>query len=199
MTTEWEKCLNGDLYDAHDATFKTHKQQAYTFLKSYNQTAYDHGDERHDLLTRYLGGIGHDATIGTPFLCDMAANIYLGSKVSVNMNCSFMDSNLITIDDETMIGPNVQIYTATHPVTVAERLNSNWDAHPEQHFVRTRALPVHIEHQCWLGGGVIVLPGVTIGAGSVIGGGSVVTHDIPAGVVAVGNPCRVVKTLIQKA
>lgn len=195
MTTELEKQQNGDLYDAHDPIFKQYKDEANHFLTAYNQTPYDQADKRRQLLEQSLGSIGKNVTVGTPFLCDFARNIHLGSKISINMNCSFMDSGEIRIDGETMIAPNVQIYTGTHPVPLSERLNAQWDEHPEQHFVRTRSLPVHIKHGCWIGGGVIILPGVTIGEGTVIGAGSVVTKDIPDHVVAVGNPCHVLRKI----
>ncbi|GAW99179.1 sugar O-acetyltransferase [Secundilactobacillus mixtipabuli] len=195
MTTELEKQQHGELYDAHDPIFKQYKDEANHFLMVYNQTPYDQADKRRQLLEQSLGEIGKQVTVGTPFLCDFARNIHLGSKISINMNCSFMDSGEIRIDSETMIAPNVQIYTGTHPVPLKERLNHQWDAHPEQHFVRTRSLPVHIKHGCWIGGGVIILPGVTIGEGTVIGAGSVVTKDIPDHVVAVGNPCHVLRKI----
>ncbi len=191
MNDEYRKRMAGKLYDAHNPVFIEEKRQANLFLKAYNAVDYADEAKRRKLLEANLGHIGAYSTVGTPFLCDMACNIYLADKVSVNMNCSFMDSNKIIIDEETMIAPNVQIYTGTHPIQFTARLNPNWQNNKTQHFVRTRALPVHIQRGCWLGGGVIVLPGVTIGEGSVIGAGSVVTQNIPDHVVAVGNPCRV--------
>lgn len=195
MTSQPEKCLNGDLYDAHDPIFKQYKQTANHFLRRYNDTEYNDTATRKRLLTENLGSFGHYSTIGTPFLCDFARNIFIGNKVSINMNCSLMDSNKITIDDETMIAPNVQIYTGTHPIKLQDRLNPGWQANHQQHFVLTRALPVHIGPGCWIGGGVIILPGVSIGSGTVIGAGSIVTKDIPNNVVAVGNPCKVIHQL----
>ncbi len=195
MKSELDKRMTGDLYDAHDPVFREQKARANQFLRKYNATAYDDLTSRDRLLTQYLGHIGNYSTVGTPFLCDMAQNIYIADKVSVNMNCSFMDSNKIIIDEETMIAPNVQIYTGTHPVSDTKRMNPNWDSHKNQHFVMTQALPVHIKKRCWIGGGVIILPGVTIGEGSVIGAGSVVTKDVPDHVVAVGDPCRVIRKI----
>ncbi|WP_461213038.1 sugar O-acetyltransferase [Lacticaseibacillus sp. GG6-2] len=195
MKSNYEKLLAGELFDAHDPELKRFKATASQFLEQYNNLTYDQAAKRQALLKQYLGSVGDYVSVGTPFLCDYARNIHLGNKISVNMGCSFMDSASITIDDETMIAPNVQIYTGTHPVELAERLNPEWDADHRQHFVQTRALPVHIKHGCWLGGGVIVLPGVTIGSGCVIGAGSVVTKDIPDHSVAVGNPCHVIRKL----
>lgn len=195
MKSNLEKLQAGELFDAHDPVLKGFKKTASQFLAQYNNLAYDQASQRRALLEQYLGSVGEYTTVGTPFLCDYARNIHLGSKVSINMGCSLMDSASITIDDETMIAPNVQIYTGTHPVGQTDRLNPAWEADHSQHFVLTRALPVHIKRGCWLGGGVIVLPGVTIGEGCVIGAGSIVTKDVPDHSVAVGNPCRVIRTL----
>ena len=119
----------------------------------------------------------------------------MGNNVSVNMNCTFVDCNEIRIGNHVMIASNVQIYTATHPVELKERLTKEWTLECGKHFCQTYALPVTIESGCWLGGGVIVLPGVTIGEGCVIGAGSVVTKNIPSNSLAVGNPCRVIRKI----
>ena len=195
MANDVEKWRHGDLYDAHAPYFRNQKEIASRFLNTYNQTDYADTEIRTRLLKDNFGAVGDYVTVGTPFLCDFANNIYLGSKISINMNCSFMDSGKITIGDETMVAPNVQIYTGTHPVGATERLNPNWELHKNQHFVMTRSLPVKVGRRCWIGGGSIILPGVTIGDNTVIGGGSVVTKDIPANVVAVGNPCHVLRKI----
>lgn len=122
-------------------------------------------------------------------------NIYLGNNVSVNMNCTFVDCNKIEIGDHVLIASNVQLYTATHPVELSQRLTPDWKPESEEYFCRTYALPIKIGNGCWLGGGVIVLPGVTIGNGCVIGAGSVVTKDIPDNSLAVGNPCHVIREI----
>ena len=116
------------------------------------------------------------------------------------MNCTFVDCNKIEIGDNVLIASNVQLYTATHPVELSERLTPGWKPEnpleeTEEYFCRTYALPIRIGNGCWLGGGVIVLPGVTIGDGSVIGAGSVVTKDIPDNSLAVGNPCKVIRKI----
>ena len=115
--------------------------------------------------------------------------------MSVNMNCTFVDCNRIDIGDNVLIASNVQIYTATHPVELSERLTPNWNPECGEYFCRTYALPVKIGNGCWIGGGVVILPGVSIGDGAVIGAGSVVTKDIPVNCVAVGNPCRVMREI----
>ena len=111
------------------------------------------------------------------------------------MNCTFVDCNKISIGDNVLIASNVQLYTATHPVELSERLTPGWNLNDERYFCRTYALPITIGNGCWLGGGVIVLPGVTIGNGCVIGAGSVVTKDIPENSLAVGNPCHIIRKI----
>ena len=145
-----------------------------------------------------FGSIGNNVSVGTPFLCDYGCNIHIGDNVSVNMNCSFIDCNKITIGSHVLIASNVQIYTATHPIELSERLTPGWTPDQAAYFCRTYALPVTIEDGCWIGGGVIILPGVTIGKGCVIGAGSVVTKNIPADSLAVGNPCRVIREINKK-
>lgn len=193
--TELEKCLTGEYYNCHDKIFLDMKRQARKLLQDYNALAYEQKQEKINILKQLFGGIGTNVSVGLPFICDYGRNIYLGNNVSVNMNCTFVDCNTITIGDNVLIASNVQLYTATHPVELSERLTPDWNAESEQYFCRTYALPIQIGNGCWLGGGVIVLPGVTIGDGSVIGAGSVVTKDIPENSLAVGNPCRVIREI----
>ena len=152
-------------------------------------------EEKTKVLNELFGGIGSNVSVGLPFICDYGRNIYIGSDVSVNMNCTFVDCNKIEIGNNVLISSNVQIYTATHPVELEERLTPNWNPESGEYFCRTYALPVKIGNGCWIGGGVIILPGVSIGDGTVIGAGSIVTKNIPANCVAVGNPCRVIRKL----
>lgn len=193
--TELEKCMAGECYNCHDEIFLKFKARARTLLKEYHNLAYEQKEEKTAILKQLFGKIGTNVSVGTPFLCDYGRNIYMGNNISVNMNCTFVDCNEIRIENHVMIASNVQIYTATHPVELKERLTKDWTLECGKHFCQTYALPVTIESGCWLGGGVIVLPGVTIGEGCVIGAGSVVTKDIPANSVAVGNPCRVIRKI----
>ena len=190
---ELEKCMAGEYYNCHDEIFLDLKAHARKLLKEYHALAYEQKEEKVNILKRLFGGIGTNVSVGQPFICDYGRNIYMGNNVSVNMNCTFVDCNRITIGDHVLIASNVQLYTATHPAPLAERYVQN----PETgHLVRhTYALPIKIGNGCWLGGGVIVLPGVTIGDGSVIGAGSVVTKDIPKNSLAVGNPCHVIRKI----
>ena len=195
--TEFEKCMAGEYYNCHDQIFLDFKSRARELLKEYHALAYEQKEEKSSILKQLFGGTGTNVSVGQPFICDYGRNIYIGSNVSVNMNCTFVDCNKITIGDNVLIASNVQLYTATHPVELKERLTPDWDPQSEQYFCRTYALPIEIGSGCWLGGGVVVLPGVTIGSGSVIGAGSVVTKDIPEHSLAVGNPCRVIRRINQ--
>lgn len=193
--TELEKCMAGEYYNCHDKIFLDIKSHARKLLQEYNALAYEQKEEKISVIKQLFGGIGTNVSVGLPFICDYGRNIYVGNNVSVNMNCTFVDCNTITIGDNVLIASNVQLYTATHPVELSERLTQNWNIEKEQYFCRTYALPIKIGNGCWLGGGVIVLPGVTIGDGSVIEAGSVVTKDIPENSLAVGNPCHVIRKI----
>lgn len=192
---ELEKCMAGKYYNCHDRIFLNFKGHARKLLKEYNALVYEQKEEKENILKQLFGGIGTKVSVGLPFICDYGRNIYVGSNVSVNMNCTFIDCNKIIIGDNVMIASNVQLYTATHPVELEERLVPEWNSETEPFVCQTYALPIKIGNGCWLGGGVIVLPGVTIGDGSVIGAGSVVTKDIPDNSLAVGNPCRVIRKI----
>lgn len=192
---ELEKCMAGEYYNCHDNIFLAFKARARQLLKEYNALTYEQKEKKDAILKQLFGGIGSNVSVGLPFICDYGRNIYVGNNVSINMNCTFIDCNKITIGDHVLIASNVQLYTATHPVELSERLTPDWTPETDQYFCRTYALPIQIGNGCWLGGGVIVLPGVTIGNGSVIGAGSVVTKDIPENSLAVGNPCRVIRKI----
>lgn len=195
MKTELEKCMAGEWYDCHDPVFMEFKAKARQLLSQYNTMPYENKVDRRLLLRDLFGSIGTNVSVGNPFICDYGRNIHIGNNVSINMNCTLVDCNKITIGNNVLLASNVQIYTATHPIELDERLTPDWTPESDAYFCRTYALPVTIEDGCWLGGGVIVVPGVTIGKGSVIGAGSVVTKDIPPNSLAVGNPCRVIRQL----
>ena len=151
--------------------------------------------EKYELLKEMFGSIGENVSVGHSFICDYGCNIHIGNNVTVNTGCTFVDCNKITIGSNVLIAPNVQIYTATHPIDLHERLLPHETDEGISYIRRTYALPVTIEDGCWIGGGVIILSGITIGKGSVIGAGSVVTKNIPANSLAVGNPCRVIRKI----
>ncbi|MBQ9990359.1 MAG: sugar O-acetyltransferase [Lachnospiraceae bacterium] len=196
--TEFEKCMAGEWYDCHHEVFLEFKGQARSLLAEYHALSYEQKKEKTEVLKRLFGSIGSNVSVGAPFICDYGRNIYLGNNVSINMNCTFIDCNKIQIGNNVLIASNVQIYTSTHPVELRDRLTPDWKPENGEYFCRTYALPVKIGDGCWIGGGAILLPGITIGEGSVIGAGSVVTKDIPANCVAAGNPCRVIRKINER-
>ncbi len=197
MKTEMEKCLAGEWYDCHNQVFLDLKTRTHKLLMKYNSLPYEDKEEKHSLLKKMLGSIGMKVSVASPFICDYGCNIHIGDNVTVNTGCTFVDCNKITIGSNALIAPNVQLYTATHPIDLDERLAPVETEDGIKRVRRTYALPITIEDGCWIGGGVIILPGITIGYGSVIGAGSVVTKDIPANSLAVGNPCKVIRQINQ--
>lgn len=179
MRTEQEKMLAGELYDASSPEIQVELAATMVWLARYNAALDRPGTERRTLLVERLAAVGEGAAIRPPFHCDYGFNISLGASVFINFNCVILDVVAVTIGDKTQIGPGVQILTADHPHAPAER-----EAGLE--FGR----PIHIGRNVWIGGGAIVLPGVTIGDNALIGAGSVVTRDVPAGATAFGNPAR---------
>lgn len=184
MKTELEKMLAGDLYDASDSTLVTMRHQARRLFSEFNRTPHYDELQRQTILTKLLGNTGRNLNIQPPFYCDYGTHIFIGDNGFINFNCIFLDCATITIGTNFQCAPNVQLYTAYHPMLAAER-----DKGPEL------ASPITIGNSVWLGGGVIVCPGVSIGDNTTIGAGSVVTKDIPANVFAAGNPCRVIREL----
>lgn len=196
MKTEMEKCLAGEWYDCHDQVFLDLKSKTNHLLMKYNALPYENHQEKYAILKEMLGSIRKKVSVGQSFICDYGCNIHIGNNVTVNTGCTFVDCNKITIGNNVLIAPNVQIYTATHPIDLNERLTPVETPDGTDYIRHTYALPVTIEDGCWIGGGVIILPGITIGKGSVIGAGSVVTQNIPAHSLAVGNPCKVIRSLV---
>lgn len=190
--TEREKMLAGELYDCGDAALLAQWHKAKDLIRDYNRTDSADLKEKDRILDELLGGRGKNLWITAPFYVDYGENIYFGNNCEVNMNCTFLDDNVIRIGDNALIAPNVQIYTAFHPTNAAERFGA---PRPDGSFAfcKTQTAPVTIGDNVWIGGGAILLPGVTIGDNVVIGAGSVVTKDIPSNTVAFGNPCRVVR------
>lgn len=166
--------------------------RARELTREYYFTHYNDTQKRTSILQELLGGLGENVSIDAPFHCDYGKNVFLGSDVIINMNCTFVDNQPICIGNKVLIASNVQIYTASHPVLPQERLVPDW-REKKTTFFRTYARSVKIGDCVWIGGGSILLPGVTIGENAVIGAGSVVNHSIPANCVAVGNLCRVIR------
>lgn len=181
-----------DFLETADADTLSVIARARKLVSEYSLSDYKDMRGRERILTELLGGIGRNVIIDTPFHCDIGKNIFLGNDVIVNMNCTFVDNQSIQIGNQVLIASNVQIYTSFHPVLPQERFNSDWKEKGTT-FFRTYARPVVVKDNVWIGGGSIILAGVTIGENSVIGAGSVVTRSVPANCVAVGNPCRVIR------
>jgi maltose O-acetyltransferase len=176
--------LAGDLYIADDPELAEASRAALDLMDAYNATTVRQGPLRRRLLEAMLGSVGADTEIRPPFYIDYGSQISIGSRCFANFGLVALDVAPITIGDDVQMGPNVQLLTPTHPVE-AEPRREKWEA----------ARPITVGDNVWLGGGAIVLPGVTIGDNTVVGSGAVVTKDLPANVVAVGNPARVVRTL----
>ena len=183
-----------DFLETADPESMKQIRNARKLTREYYLTDQEDTEKRRAILKALLGDIGENVTIDVPFHCDHGKNIFIGSNVIINMNSTFVDNQTIRIGNNVLIAPNVQIYTAGHPVLPQERLVSSWEEQRTP-FFRTYALPVCIEDNVWIGGGVVILPGVTIGKNSVIGAGSVVSRSIPANCVAVGSPCKVIREI----
>ncbi|WP_091930016.1 sugar O-acetyltransferase [Blastococcus sp. DSM 46786] len=183
-----ERMLAGDLYIADDPEIAEESARALDLADAYNATSVRQGSLRRQLLAELLGAVGEGTEIRPPLRVDYGSNIRIGARCFANFGLVALDVAPITIGDDVQIGPNVQLLTPTHPVEPGPR-RDKWEA----------AEPIAIGDNVWLGGGAIVLPGVTIGENTVVGAGAVVTRDLPADVVAVGNPARVVRRLDDPA
>ena len=185
MRTERDRMLAGELYDPLDPELVAARDRARDLCQDLNATREREQDVRRAILEELFGRGGESVWMQPPFYCDYGSNILLGERVFFNFNCVVLDVCEVRIGDCTLFGPAVQIYTATHPMNAALRR--------EQESGR----PIEIGSDVWVGGGAIICPGVTIGSKSVIGAGSVVTREIPAGVFAAGNPCRVIREITE--
>jgi maltose O-acetyltransferase len=185
MGIEKEKMLAGELYDPLDPELVRARERARDLCQDLNATRATDREERRRILSELFGKGGESVWMEPPFFCDYGSNILLGERVFFNFNCVVPDVCQVKIGDFTLFGPAVQIYTATHPM--------NAELRRKQEFAK----PIEIGSDVWVGGGAIICPGVKIGSKTVIGAGSVVTRDIPDGVVAAGNPCRVIREITE--
>lgn len=183
--TERTKMLAGELYDPFDPELVQGREHARDLTHLLNQTRDRDADERRSIMNLLFGSGGDTVWLQPPFFCDYGTNIHLGERVFFNFNCTVLDVCKVTIGDYTQIGSGVQILTPLHPLDAALRRKEEYGA------------PVTIGNDVWIGSGALILPGVTIGDRTVIGAGSVVTRDIPSDVLAVGNPCRVLRPITQ--
>jgi maltose O-acetyltransferase len=181
MRSERDKMLAGELYDPLDPELVRARDRARDLCKALNASHEAEQAERRRIVRELFGSGGETVWMQPPFFCDYGSNILLGERVFFNFNCVVLDVAQVRIGDYTLFGPSVQIYTATHPM--------NAELRRKQEFAK----PVEIGSDVWVGGAAIICPGVKIGSRAVIGAGSVVTRDIPEGVFAAGNPCRVIR------
>lgn len=179
-----ERMLAGDQYIADDPDLFRESNRAAVLTARFNTAPADDHAGRYLILKELLGSVGEGVTIRPPFRCDYGYQTHIGARTFANWGLIALDVGRITIGEDVQIGPNVQLLTATHPIEPEPRRNK-WEG----------SRPITIGNNVWLGGGVIVCPGVNIGDNTVVGAGAVVTRDLPANVVAVGNPAKVVRTI----
>jgi maltose O-acetyltransferase len=177
--------LAGELYNPLDPELVRARDRARDLCQDLNATREAQQQQRRSILQELFGAGGEDVWMQPPFFCDYGTNIFLGKKCFFNFNCVVLDVCQVKIGDYTLFGPAVQVYTATHPLNAVLRRT--------QEFGK----PIEIGSDVWIGGGAVICPGAKIGSRCVIGAGSIVTRDIPEGVFAAGNPCRVIRELTE--
>ena len=185
MSTERQKMLAGELYNPHDPELMALRERARDLCQALNATRESQQAERRRIMQDLFGAGGDSAWMQPPFYCDYGSNIHLGTRVFFNYNCIVLDVCEVRIGDYTQFGPGVQILAPLHPFNAALRRQKEYGK------------PVEIGADVWVGGGALILAGVRIGSCAVIGAGSVVTRDIPEGVFAAGNPCRVIRDVSE--
>ncbi len=185
MKSEKDKMLSGELYDAnYDPDLIAERKNCKAVLHEINTLSPFSDEKRYELFRKILGTTQGPFIIESPFHCDYGYNIELGENFYMNVNCVILDEAKVTFGNNVFIAPNCAFYTAGHPFDVDQR-NRGLEY----------AKPITVGNNVWIGGNVVVVPGVTIGDNCVIGAGSVVTKDIPANSLAVGNPCKVIRTI----
>jgi maltose O-acetyltransferase len=183
VRTEKEKMLSGELYDPFDADLVSERKKTRSLCQALNATKESEQTERRRILEDLFGTGGDTIWMQPPFYCDYGSNIHLGKHVFFNFNCTVLDVCDVRIGDYTLFGPGVQILTPLHPLNAELRRSQEYGK------------PIEIGSDVWVGGGALILAGVHIGSRAVIGSGSVVTRDIPEGMLATENPCRVIRAI----
>lgn len=183
--TEFEKMVAGEMYRPDDPLLRREHIRCHRLLERFNSSSIDELESRFEILRELFGAVGKNPLVLPRLMCDYGSNVRVGDNFFANFDLVLLDCAPITIGDNVMFGPSVQLLTPMHPVDDVELRNSG----------REWAEPITVEDNVWLASGVIVCPGVTIGEGSTVGAGSVVTRDVPPRVFAAGNPCRVVREL----
>lgn len=184
MISEKSKAAQGMLYNPLDDELYGEHERCKELCHRYNNLSPSQYEERRTLIRKLFGLTGRNFVIEQPLFCDYGYNIEIGENFFMNFNCTILDCAKVSFGDNVLIGPDCGFYTANHPIDVATR-NTGLEY----------ALPIRVGNNVWIGGGTRIMPGATIGDNCVIGGGSVVTKSIPAGVVAAGNPCRIIRKL----
>lgn len=180
-----KRMLRGELYQDDDPELVAERRRAQDLIDEFNATGAGQTEDRERILVSLLGKVGDGVRVMPRFQCDYGYLIELGDRTFVNYDAILLDCAPIVIGSDVNIGPRAQLLTALHPMADHEKRRQGWES----------AAPIRIGDNVWFGGGVIVCAGVSIGSNTVVGAGSVVTRDLPEGVLAVGNPCRVVRTL----
>ena len=193
--TEEEKMLAGKLFCPGDPSLKAIKLHTHNLCTQYNQTFEDETEKRQKILAALFPEMGEDCFMQGPIYIHYGLHTKIGRRLFANFNLTIQDDTLVTIGDDCNFGPNVTIVTPLHPLLPGERKGITQPDGTQKHMCWAR--PVHIGNNCWFGANVTVCPGVTIGDGCVIGAGSVVTRDIPAGHLAAGVPCRVLREISE--
>lgn len=187
MKSEKQKMLAGELYNPADQVLTEERTKARLLVLALNESREDDPETRINILKELIPNAGPGLWLQPPFYCDYGSNMIIGERVFFNFNCVVLDVMHVRIGSRTKFGPNVQIYTATHPVDPIERASG-----------LEYAKPIEIGEDVWVGGSAVICPGVKIGHRTIIGAGSVVTRDIPSDVFAAGNPCRVIRQIVVR-
>ena len=195
MPSERDRMLAGEPYDSRDPELLAIAHEARALLARYNAIPSTDGAARSALLARLLGAVGPGVWIEPPFFCDYGPQISIGANSFLNVNCVLLDAAEIRIGKNVLLGPGVQLLTASHPLRARDRLVPGWVPESGRSPYRTQAAPISIGNNVWIGAGTLVMPGVTIGDNVTIGAGSIVTKDVPPNVLAFGQPCRVQQDL----
>lgn len=185
--TEWERMQKGLVYNDFDQDLFNKRVEAKKLFKAYNKTEDEEVDLRNKIMKQLFKNVGENVWIEPDFRCEFGKNITIGDNVYINFGCIILDCSEVTIGSHTLLGPNIGLYAANHSTDATERINGG-----------CYGKPIHIGNNVWLGGDVKVLQGVTIGDNTIIGAGSIVTKDIPDNVIAVGNPCKVIRKITEE-
>lgn len=185
--TEWERMQKGLVYNDFDQDLFNKRVEAKKLFIAYNKTEDEEVDLRNKIMKQLFKNVGENVWIEPDFRCEFGKNITIGDNVYINFGCIILDCSEVTIGSHTLLGPNIGLYAANHSTDATERINGG-----------CYGKPIHIGNNVWLGGDVKVLQGVTIGDNTIIGAGSIVTKDIPDNVIAVGNPCKVIRKITEE-